>query len=359
MIMNDLLNKKELSQWNEIMRHIKNVVICGHKRPDGDAIGSSLGFADYLRSQGKNVTVIMPNSCPDFFMWLPGATDVICYDRNTANALDFLKKADLICCLDFNNLKRIDAFGDAIEKTSAFKIMIDHHPYPEIKADIALSHPEMSSTSEMIFRLIWQLGGFDSLSQNGAIAIYCGMMTDTGAFTYNSNDPVIYLIISHLLTKGINKDKIYRNVYNNYSEGRIRMMGYILYEKLQFYPECSAAFFTLTSEELTRFNYKRGDSEGFVNLPLSVKGIKLSISLREDTEKHTISVSLRSVDNFPCNKMATEFFNGGGHLNAAGGELICSMEEAVEQTLIALKKYKTFLNSGQEIQETSPFLAKS
>ena len=338
----NIISPAELNKWNELIGQAESIVICGHIRPDGDAMGAALGLSLYLQSLKKNVTVLMPNSCPDFLAWLPGSNDIIYYENNKECAQIILKMADLICCLDFNSLKRIASLGEEISKCKAPLVMIDHHPYPEMDAAISISHPELSSTSEAVFRLIWQLGGFESMTDKGATALYCGMMTDTGGFTYNSNDPVIYYIISQLLTKGINKDKIYRKVYNNYSEGRIKMMGYILYEKLLFYPECHAAYFTMDSKELERFNYKKGDSEGFVNLPLTVKGIKLSISLREDTETHVIRVSLRSVDNFPCNKMAAEFFNGGGHLNAAGGELKCSMTEALETTITALKKYSNW-----------------
>ena len=338
-MINNIISSEDLSKWGELIEKAESIVICGHTRPDGDAMGSSLGLSMYLQSLNKNVTILMPNSCPDFLSWLPGSNDIIYYENNKECAQIILKMADLIFCLDFNSLTRIASLGEEISKCKAPLVLIDHHPYPDMDAAISISHPELSSTSEAVFRLIWQLGGFESMTEKGATALYCGMMTDTGGFTYNSNDPVIYYIISQLLTKGINKDKIYRKVYNNYSEGRIKMMGYILYEKLQFFPECHAAYFTLNSEELERFNYKRGDSEGFVNLPLTVKGIKLSISLREDTETHTIRVSLRSVDNFPCNRMASEFFNGGGHLNASGGELKCSMQEAVETTRRALEKY--------------------
>ena len=162
-----------------------------------------------------------------------------------------------------------------------------------------------------------------------AVPLYCGMMTDTGGFTYNSNSPEVYFIISQLLTKGINKDKIYRNVYNNYSEWRLRLIGYVLYQKLQVFPEKHASFFSLSRRDLKRFHFIKGDAEGLVNMPLQIKGMKLSISLREDTERdNLIWVSLRSVDDFSCTKVAERWFNGGGHLNASGGRLNCTMEEA-------------------------------
>ena len=201
----------------------------------------------------------------------------------------------------------------------------------------------MSSTSELVFRLILQLGGFEDMTQSMATCIYTGMMTDTGGFTYNSNDPAIYEIISMLLTKNIDKDKIYRNVFNVYSADRIRLTGYILYEKLNFYANNRASVFTLTRDEMKRFNFIRGDAEGLVNMPLQVKGMRLSISLREDTERDVIRVSLRSVDDFPCNKMAAEFFNGGGHLNASGGELPFPLSEAIKTAERAIEAYENLL----------------
>lgn len=208
---------------------------------------------------------------------------------------------------------------------------------------VCISQPQRSSTSELVFRVISQLGGMDNLSTDGAVSLYTGMMTDTGGFTYNSSDPEIYMIISQLLTKGFDKDKIYRNVFNNYSQSRLRLMGYLLHEKLQFLAEGKASYFTLTREEMKQFDYIRGDSEGFVNLPLQVKGMRLSISLREDTESDVVRVSLRSVDDFPCNRMAEEFFNGGGHLNASGGHLPFPMSEAVETVKKAVEAYAHLL----------------
>ena len=168
-------------------------------------------------------------------------------------------------------------------------------------------------------------------------------MTDTGGFAYNSSSPEIYFIISELLTKGFDKDKVYRNVFNNYSKSRVRLTGYVLYNKLHFYPKLRACYYTLTGEEMRRFNFQRGDTEGLVNMPLVVKGMRLPIALREDTEGGKIRVSLRSVDDFPCNKMAAEFFNGGGHLNASGGELRCTMDEAVETVNHAVEAYAKLL----------------
>jgi len=191
-----------------------------------------------------------------------------------------------------------------------------------------------------VFRIVWQLGQFEKQGKHFAIPVYCGMMTDTGGFTFASTRPEIYFIISQLLTKRIDKDRIYRNVYHNYSENRLRLMGFVMYEKLVYLPEYHASFYTISKDEQKRFNFIKGDAEGLVNLPQQIKGLKLSISLREDTEKDkVIWVSLRSVDDFPCNEMAEQFYNGGGHLNASGGRLQCSLDEAVDITRKAIEAF--------------------
>ncbi len=319
------------------------IVIVTHVSPDGDAIGSSLGLCHFLESQEKTVNVIVPNAFPDFLRWMPGAKDIIRYDKYTEFANKLLNEADVICCLDFNALSRIDAMADAVAQSPARKMMIDHHLNPEAFCKIIISHPEISSTSELVFRLICRLGYFEDITKEGAECIYTGMMTDTGGFTYNSNNREIYFIISELLSKGIDKDEIYRKVYNTYSEGRLRLMGYVLYDKMQVFPQFNSALIWLTKEEQRKFQYIKGDTEGFVNIPLSIKNIIFSVFLREDTEKNMIKISLRSVGTFPCNKVAAEFFNGGGHLNASGGEFYGTMEEAIELFKQALVKYEELL----------------
>ena len=333
-------NIDHVEKWFE---RADKIVIVSHVSPDGDAIGSSLGLWHFLNSQDKNVHVIVPNAFPDFLKWMPGAKEVIQYNRYKEFADKLIMEADVICCLDFNVLSRIDEMEEIVRVSPGRKMMVDHHLYPGDFARIVISHPQISSTSELVFRLICQLGNFSDITKEAAECIYTGMMTDTGGFTYNSNDREIYLIIGELLSKGIDKDEIYRNVFNTHSEGRLRLMGYVLYEKMQVFPQFNAALITLTREEQKKFEYKKGDTEGFVNMPLSMKGICFSVFLREDTEKDMIKVSLRSVGTFPCNEVAAEFFNGGGHLNASGGEFYGPMEEAVALFKQALVKYEDLL----------------
>lgn len=340
----DILTQEQLVQLDQLISTSRNIIITCHKSPDGDAIGSSLGWAEYLRLRGKEPTVIVPDQYPDFLLWMPNTEKIVRYDKHREKCDMLFKIADLIFCLDYNTPSRVDEMEQALVSSPAQRVLIDHHLDPDVPAVLSISQPEACSTCELVFRIVWQMGGFEQLDKHYAIPIYCGMMTDTGGFLYNSSRSEIYFIIGELLTKHINKDKIYRNVYHNYSESRIRLMGYVMYQKLVYKPEYHAAYYTLTREELKKFNYIKGDAEGLVNIPQQIKGLKLSVSLREDTDKpNLVWVSLRSVDDFPCNQMAEQFFNGGGHLNASGGRLNCSIDEAVEIVENALKAYENKL----------------
>ena len=296
----------------------------------------------FLNSPYKTANGIVPNAFPDFLKWMPGSKDILLYDRYKEFADKLIAEADVICCLDFNATSRIDAMKEAVLASPARKILIDHHLHPEDFCKITISHPQISSTSELVFRLICRMGYFSDITRECAECIYTGMMTDTGGFTYNSNNREIYFIISELLTKGIDKDEIYRKVFNTYSESRLRLMGHVL-TQMKVYHEHRAALITLTKKEQSQFSYIRGDSEGFVNIPLSIKNVVFSCFLREDTERPMIKVSLRSVGTFPCNQLAAEFFGGGGHLNASGGEFYGTMEEAKKVFEQALEKYKPLL----------------
>ena len=339
----DILNNDQLALMDQLISDANTVLVVCHKSPDGDAIGSSLAWAEYMRLRGKDVTVIVPDQYPDFLLWLPNTEKIVRYDKHREKCDMLFKIADLVFCLDFNTPSRVDEMSEVLVNSPAKKILIDHHLKPDVPAALIVSHPDASSTCELVFRIVYQMGAFPQLDKAFAAPVYCGMMTDTGGFTYNSSNPELYFIIGELLTKHIDKDRIYRNVFHKYSEKRIRLMGYVLYEKLVYMPEYHAAYYSLTRNELKRFNYIKGDTEGLVNMPQQIKGLKLSISLREDTEKPVVWVSLRSVDDFPCNLMAEEFFNGGGHLNASGGKIEGTIEEAIEITKKAISAYENKL----------------
>lgn len=337
----NILSNTQINELRQLIDGAQNIIITCHRSPDGDALGSSLALSKYLKSMGKDVNIIIPDAYPDFLMWLPGTQEITRFDKHADKAEIMIKISDLIFCLDYNTANRVGENMESVLLASkAKKILIDHHLDPDIDTALTISLPEMSSTSEIIFHVIDGLGGYDSMDKLTATCIYCGMMTDTGAFSYNSNSPNTYNTIARLLQKGINKDKIYRNVYWVFSQNRMRLWGHIL-QNFKVSDDGHASYFTISKSDMKKYSFIKGDSEGLVNMPLQIRGMKLSISLREDTEKpNLVWVSLRSVDNFPCNKMAAEYFNGGGHLNASGGRLFCTLEEAEVIVKRAIKEFK-------------------
>ncbi len=352
--MQSLLTPEQIALWQQLLPldegreegKQQRIVITCHKGPDGDAIGSATALASWLRRLGKEATVVAPTIFPDFLKWIPGADQVLVYDKHETEVQPVVEAADLIIMADHGELSRMAALGDVVAASTAPRIMIDHHLDPQQGiAQLVISHPELSSTCELVLRLIIELGQYEALTHDEAVSLYTGMMTDTGAFTYASSRPEIYQLISLLLAKGIDKDKIYRNVFFTYSPDRLRLMGYLLYVKLELDRKRHAAIMTFTNAERRRFRTLNGDTEGFVNLPLQILGMKLSIFLREDTERPLVRVSLRSVDDFPCNEMAAEFFGGGGHKNAAGGEVWGTMDQAVKRAKEAINKYAPLLKA--------------
>jgi len=335
-IAEDLIHKAK-----DAINEAEKIAIVVHVGPDGDAMGASLGLWHYLMTLEKEPVVIVPTAFPDFYSWMPGAESVVVYEFTPQVAEEKLNGADLIFALDFNVLSRLGDMSDVVLNAPAKKIMVDHHLHPGDFAKVVISYPEISSTSELIFRMICRLGDFSKINLASAECIYTGMMSDTGGFTYNSNNQEIYTIISELIKIGVDKDDIYRKVFNTYSEHRLRLMGYCLYHKMKVYPEYKAALITLSTKEMKEFNFQNGDSEGFVNIPLSISGVDFSVFMREDANK--IKISLRSQGTFPTNKFSADIFNGGGHLNASGGESYTTMEEAVRKFEEALPLYKDFL----------------
>ena len=306
------------------------LLLTGHISPDGDSLGATLGLYHLLKQLGKDVTVMVPNRYPAFFSWMPGIDKVFIMEENKTEAVKIIKESDVIFCIDYNTLDRVNGMKPLIEQSKAKKVMIDHHLDPNINCDVVISHPEISSASELVFRFMCRMGFYQEVSLESAECIYTGMMTDTGGFTYNSNNPEIYVIIKALLEKGVDKDAIYNKVFHTYSEDRLRLLGYCL-NKMEIILECNAAIIVLTQEELHRFNYKVGDTEGIVNMPLQIENVNKSVLVRED--KTQIKLSFRSQGDIAVNIIA-EQFGGGGHKNAAGGE----STESMEATLAKLRK---------------------
>ena len=331
----------EIEKASEIKRLVEKsdrFAILVHRNPDGDAVGSSLALAHFLRGMGKIADVIVPNAFPDFLKWLPASDSVVNFEQKREEAVELLNKADIIFCLDFNALSRIGEIADIVSPLSTPRILVDHHLYPEEGFAVAVSNTAACSTAELVYNLLDYLNDGALLSRYIAECLYTGIMTDTGNFAYASNRKEIYLVVARLIEAGIDKDVIYRKVFYNYSIDRLRLFGYVMNHKLSYYPQSNATLITLTYNEMRRFNAIKGDTEGLVNMPLQIKGVRFSCFLREE-QPGKINVSLRSVDDFPCKSVAADFFSGGGHKNASGGEVQGTMEEAVERFNRAIEKY--------------------
>jgi phosphoesterase RecJ-like protein len=340
-MLNKIIAEESIQKAKKLINKNDKIIIIAHVSPDGDAIGSSLALYHYLTQLGKQVQVIVPNDFPGFLKWMSGSSDIIIGEKSPKLSLEAIEAAELIFCLDFNDLKRIGQLEQPVRNAGGEKIMIDHHPYPENFCHLTISHPEIASTSELIFRFICRMGMYGFVTKTCAECIYTGMMTDTGAFTYNSNSPAIYYIISELLNKGIDKDAIYSQVYNTATEQQLRLQGFILYEKMYIFRKYRTSLITLSLEEHRKYNPQKGDTEGFVNMPLSIENVVFSAFIRE--EKDMIRISLRSKGDFPTNRFAKEVFGGGGHLNASGGEFYGCLEDAITAFREALPRYKDLL----------------
>lgn len=330
-----------VAEASALIASASRIAVFTHMSPDGDAMGSSLGFFHYLRSLDKQVRVVLPNAFPSFLDWMPGADECIRYDEQPDVVRAWLDTVDLAICTDFNEPKRIGVLGDWLVQLSCPKLLIDHHlARPELTLQDCVSIIDSSSpsASELVYRLIYQMGG--KLPLKSAESFYTGMMTDTGNFSFNSTDPELYLIVSQLVEMGVQKDQIYNRVMNSYSADRMRLMGYCLYRKMRIFPEHHAALIALSRRELMQFNFQSGDAEGIVNLPLQIGDIYYSIFMREDKlsvldapspdgSKTKIKISLRSQGDRPVNLFAHDIFSGGGHANASGGEFRGSLADAV------------------------------
>lgn len=335
--------KEQLEAW---LSAAERVVVTCHTGPDGDAVGSVTALVALLNKQGKQAVGVVPNTFPRNLYTAPGADKLIIFEEDSAKAQSLLAEAGLVVSLDYNALHRTgDVMAAALRTSEAPRIMIDHHLDPET-GDFAstVSRPEMCSTCEVLLHVVSEMGWLPLLDTDIASSLYLGMMTDTGAFSYASNRGEVFRCVALLLDQGIDKDRIYRNIFWGASDSRMRAMGYLLYVNMKLMKKLHTSIITMTNQEWRRFYLKTGDTEGFVNLPLQIEGIKLSVFLREDPDvPGKIRVSTRSVDDVPCNLLAQEYFNGGGHKNAAGGSLMCTMDEAVEHVRRSLQKFQDYL----------------
>lgn len=337
----NLIGQETIDRLSALIEKSRRIVITCHLSPDGDAMGSSLSLCRILRNLGKEVRVITPDTPPRYLMFLPGADQVMPFSRFETYANRAMADADLIFCLDYNDPKRVDLVAPGLLASKARKVMIDHHLGPDSFPDLTISHPEVSSTSALVFMVADRLGLDDKIDTEAAVAIYTGMMTDTGNFSYNSNDPRLYEIIARLIEKGIDKDEIYKAVYFTNSVNRLRLNGFAMHERFRVFPQHRAALITLTRNELNSFQYQKGDTEDLVNRPLTCPDITYSVFLREESDY--IKVSTRSKGEFPVNLLCSRYFNGGGHLNAAGGEFYGTLQEAIDTLAEAMPLFDQYL----------------
>jgi phosphoesterase RecJ-like protein len=325
------MRKDSPAKFKALLKKCEHIVIVTHWSPDGDAMGSSLALYNYLLKKKKKVTVVVPNEYPDFLFWLPGNNKVMNFQKEEMKVKKAIDKADVIFTLDFNTLLRIEQLGEYISKCDTTKVLIDHHQQPGGYAQYFYYDVAACSTCELIYEFIKALGDEKLIDKKIASCIYTGIMTDTGSFRFPGVTSKTHKILASLLDKGVVPSEIHSAVYDTSSFERMKLLGYALNEKMIEVQGKNAAYISLTDAELKRFNYKRGDTEGLVNYPLSISGNKLSALFTEADGK--IKISFRSKGKFDVNQFARKYFNGGGHINAAGGRSEESMHDTIQKFL--------------------------
>ncbi|WP_067150466.1 DHH family phosphoesterase [Pseudotamlana agarivorans] len=337
------MNNQDISSIKQLLATPKKIVIVAHKNPDGDAIGSTLGLYHYLLKHQHKAQVIVPNDYPNFLKWVPGNDHILIYDAQTSASEALINEADIIFTLDFNAFHRTGNMEQVLSESKALKIMIDHHQAPDDYATYMYSDVSMSSTCEMVYHFIDLLGDANLIDAQIATCLYVGIMTDTGSFRFSCTTSTTHRIIAELIDKGAQNSDIHNNVYDTNSYERLQLLGCAL-TNLKVIPESRAAYITLSQEELNRFNYKKGDTEGIVNYALSLDGIILAAIFIEDKQEGIIKISLRSKGDFSVNDMSRTHFNGGGHTNAAGGRSEISLNKTIEKFISILPSYNQALN---------------
>lgn len=336
-----MLSTIDLTKLGELLKKKKDIVITTHLNPDGDAIGSSLGLYNFLLLKKHKVNVIPPNDCPDFLKWMEGSKDILPYDSNVKKCDKLIAAADIIFCLDFNALSRIDKMEEAVSDAKGFKVLIDHHLQPQAFPDISFSDTKACSTCQLVFEVIEGLSEKEQINQAIANCLYTGIMTDTGSFRFDSTTAQTHRIIAELLDAGAQKTKIHEEVYDTHSENRMKLLGHCLAHKLTVLHDFKTAFISLSAEELERFQYKKGDTEGFVNFALSISDVRFAAFFME--REDIIKISFRSKGGFDVNTFARENFKGGGHFNAAGAHSDLSLDETLLKFVELLPRYKQSL----------------
>lgn len=332
----------DLQSFQDFISSPRKVVIVTHHKPDADALGSSLGLCAYLKKKGHKAVVVSPSDYPGFLHWMPGNNEVFIFEEQRKQELEaVLAEAEIIFCLDFSSLNRINSIGDAVRASKAKKVLIDHHLEPESFADFNFWDTTAAATAELVFDLIYALGDEDFIDENIANCLYAGLMTDTGGFRHNNTSYKVFNTAAQLVKHGADASKVSKLIYDTNSEERLRLLGYALSDKLVVLPEYHTAYISLSMDELKKFSSQTGDTEGIVNYALSIKGIALAVMIIE--KKDEVKLSFRSLGDFSVNDLARKYFEGGGHRNAAGGKTNISLQSTVDKLISLLPEYKTEL----------------
>ena len=333
------IGNDKIEELSNLLQTPQRIVILSHTNPDGDAIGSSLAWAEILRKQGHRVDCIVPNKYPYYLDFMPNCQSIINYKNDTeGRAAEAVRSADIIFCLDFHTMSRLEGLGDIIDENQrARRVLIDHHLNPVEDFDIMISYSEASSTCYLVALLVERMYGSEAISRTMAENLFVGMMTDTGNFAFSSVTPDVFRVVSLLAATGISIPDIHTFVYNSFSEGRARLFGYVINRKMKIFHNGTVAHMSITADEMKRFWFQQGDSEGFVNYPLTIKKMKMSAMFTEHSD--FIRVSLRSRGDIDVNVFAQRYFHGGGHKNAAGGKAFMAMPETLTFYEKCIKEY--------------------
>jgi bifunctional oligoribonuclease and PAP phosphatase NrnA len=319
-----------IKKFEELVKNsTKSIVLVPHTNPDGDAMGSVLGLWRVLLNAGCKVKVVSPTKYPEFYHWMDGHDEVINFSHHPKQSARALEESDLLIFMDFNQLSRLGDMKPLVESYQGKTMLIDHHPYPGNSTDLTISDITFSSTAELIFTVLQSTGFSQYIDRNAATSFFTGIMTDTGSFDFSVSNPNTFEVVAQLTRMGIDQQDIHSKVYDNYSDDRMKLMGFCLSNRMTVYPEYHAACMYITLEDQKTFNFKTGDNEGFVNMPLSIKGVVFSALFTEKSKY--IKTSFRSKGEFAVNEVSEKYFNGGGHRNAAGGELYASLSETLAQ----------------------------
>lgn len=344
---NDIVESSKIDELRDLMQKSNKFVLTCHKSPDGDAVGSTMGLSEMLKCMGKTTYVVMPNMPSANLLFLPDGDEILPYEEGDRQYIEkVVAEADVVFCMDFNDTNRLQNLQPVIESCGAKRVLIDHHIGPKDFCDLKFSFPSLSSTCELVYRLLAMLGMENKISKLSASYLYMGLVTDTGNFAYNSNNPETFEVAAALLRRGVDKDRIYARAFNQQKDNSMRLQGYALAHSMKVKRDYGVALVTLPRDVLRRYFYTNGDTEGLVNQPLKIPEVFWSVFMREDDE--CVKVSMRSVGEFSVRDMCERYFNGGGHKNAAAGEYHGKLEDALSVYYAMLLKEKEYILEQKE-----------